>query len=841
MATALIIGLGTSGLHIIEECQQFHYQFTGKNKPDSVEYLYLETDKNATPRATAMGKSDIDRVFITLKDIAASTSTLLNNKSLDHSWIPPVDAAMAAEDGAGGQSSYGRMALWFHFSEVKNAILSKWQSIHGDNNTYVFIVGTLTGGTCSGSCVDMAYLVRDVTKSNNVFGLLLAPSRQQLSVSGADALFYNYYSTIASINHYSNAENAFDCTYPDGTHIHNNVAPFKVCYFLSQDYTNMFAPIKSVADLYSVAGLHVFSRIHSMGEVDNAGQQKPTFTATIDRRCIDIMGQVPEYRFATFGSKLVFYPKELLKELFGVSLAKAELERWVDTQNYVDAKGSRIAIQGQKNNIAEAIKKDFETAIVNSLNSIDSVSFNGDTLEKAFMNEVDTLLNKKYSEPSPRAFLFNLLSIDNSSSYMTMVASNDKAIMDNLIDAIHNTLVKRLDEFKNLSIGKLTLETIAQAMEDLLKFWQKEYKITGDDAQWNQFIQRHIANVLDKNKLPQILLQNKAYFQEQLRNLLMLAKMHVAQKVLTRLSDELRTKKSSALRGSNGTTVLPTIPRIQEVVNLVLAVINNSDGTSNITLTRRDNEIRNTLSTDVNNFTAIFANGSLDQDLKSLETEYANNVKSKNPYDCKVITTNKSLWEYLDKVTKQVLYSDCIVNSTTYVQTHLKSLQGTTINGIISSISQTPNDAQWISIRDFITGNEDQVRQKLPGQIELINSKYLFQNHNCLKLIYLNGDLNTLQSQMGNYSVTPNNDHACELDGMNDAIIVYQEYGFMGGNVPPFNPVLHIGINPTIRKKIVDNIDYEHDSAALPATFVFKRRVPYLSQKQFADILNIEL
>ena len=60
MSSTLIIGIGTSGLNIIEEVQQFHYEFTGKNKPGSnVEYMYIETDAARKPRKTANGETEI--------------------------------------------------------------------------------------------------------------------------------------------------------------------------------------------------------------------------------------------------------------------------------------------------------------------------------------------------------------------------------------------------------------------------------------------------------------------------------------------------------------------------------------------------------------------------------------------------------------------------------------------------------------------------------------------------------------------------------------------------------------------------------------------------------------
>ena len=54
----LIIGIGSTGLKILEEAQQYHYEFTARNKPgNNVEFLYIETDISNTSKSTAGGKS----------------------------------------------------------------------------------------------------------------------------------------------------------------------------------------------------------------------------------------------------------------------------------------------------------------------------------------------------------------------------------------------------------------------------------------------------------------------------------------------------------------------------------------------------------------------------------------------------------------------------------------------------------------------------------------------------------------------------------------------------------------------------------------------------------------
>ena len=67
MAT-LFIGIGSSGLKVLEEAQQFNYEFTGKNKSRDVHYLYLETDLSNKPSIIAA--IDLVPIRMAIKPIA---------------------------------------------------------------------------------------------------------------------------------------------------------------------------------------------------------------------------------------------------------------------------------------------------------------------------------------------------------------------------------------------------------------------------------------------------------------------------------------------------------------------------------------------------------------------------------------------------------------------------------------------------------------------------------------------------------------------------------------------------------------------------------------------------
>jgi len=138
-----------------------------------VEYIYIETDESKLPRKTALGKCDIEQIDLNLKNAEVFVNQLRADINLESDWVPNALSILKGKAGAGGSPSFGRLAVWGHanYLKLRKVIQKKYQDISGGDNTQILIVGSLTGGTGSGICVDVAYLVREVTKNSNVNGL----------------------------------------------------------------------------------------------------------------------------------------------------------------------------------------------------------------------------------------------------------------------------------------------------------------------------------------------------------------------------------------------------------------------------------------------------------------------------------------------------------------------------------------------------------------------------------------------------------------------------------------------------------------------------------------------
>lgn len=820
MASALIIGIGSSGLHIIEEAQQFYYELTGNNKPDGVEYMYLETDINQLSKNTASGSSDIDRLFVSLKHNQATINSLKNSNNPDTSWIPSPQSVLNNQNGAGGMSSYGRLSLWGNFNQVRTMIRDKYSLINGNNTTRIFIVGTLTGGTGSGLCVDMPYLVSQTTLNNNIFGIFLTPDRNSITDATKRPLFINYFNSIASISHFSEQNNNFSIQWP-GAGIFNSLRPpYSQVQLLSQDFDNADAPLNDVNGLYRIAGLNLMTRFLGFDKVDTQNIPIRNYSDLYDARMVDVKSNEPEFKFSTFGISMIQYPKSQIEELFAIDLSIDMINRWLDTVNYKDKTGKTITIIGHKAQLKFETIKEFDDDLDLCFKMIDGKNApNGSTYKASLSKIVSNIMTNDFEgKANPNAYIYDKLSNNNSSNHYLTLANYRIDIRDNLIKAIQNRIVNYLDSFQNIDMCKMKLSNISEAIDSIVKYWKEKYNITEDVAIWNSVLQAKIKEMFVSTSAYYVCRQKKNYLEEQLNNIFTLAKMHISIEVLLELKLNLN-QPTAYLFTNSSREELPSIKRLNEFrVNLENAIKNSI---SNPSFSDRKAELTADLNNNTNQIIRLFEHGSLENDLNQSNAKYG---QGSNKINYKDYTNNTSIWDYLLK--NESIYTDYLKNSVTYVQNNnLVS----NIN-IVDLIKQTaPTDPQYTKIQIFVRDSVGNIVQKLPGMIHLDNTKHQFQPHACLKTVILTSNINSLRPLL-TYKAT-GTDESIELPELQNAIIYQQEYGYMGAvNPSAFHPLTHIGYNKTIVSNVLNpEIQNQGDN-------FFEKRVPYLSKAIFNRI-----
>jgi len=832
MATALIIGIGSSGLHIIEEAQQFYYELTGKNKPDGVEYFYIETDKNQKSKNTASGSTSIEGIFMSLKNNEATIRRLKKVESEYNKWIPSSTTVLDSEDGAGGMSSYGRLALWGNYANIKTHIRNKYQAIGGDSNTLIFIVGTLTGGTGSGICVDMPYIVRNCTNGNsNIYGLFLAPNRGEVDDETKSPLYINYFNAIASISKYSTLGNEFQTEWPGAGVYNEKRPPYNQIQLVSQDFENANASLLNVKSLYRIAGLGLLVRLLGLDKTDQNNNPIETFSDVYKKRMVDIKSHYSEFKYSTFGITLIQYPKSQIEELFSINLSESMINRWLNPTDYKDNTGKVYSISGYLLQLKNETSKEWSKSLEECFEDLSGKNApNGNTYNQAIKEISKNIKSKDFKgKPTAKAYILDLFRSNNSDNYYKSISNYNIEIRDSLIRSIQKLIVDSLEKFQNINITEEKINYVITSIDDVIKYWKDKCEITNNSDSWNKILDKKIGELFSSRGTYKICFQDEEFLTEQFFDIFTLLKMHISIDVLNSIKDSLKHPSSYLQTHDNKTIELPSLKRVASFKNLLKDVLSNQN--SKPSLQARKADIENDLTNNTSQIIRLFEYGSLKNDIETAKNKYENgNVKLTS----KSITKGQEIWSFLLNREDRV-YNDFITESMYFVKSK-QLVSNISIDVLINKIK--PSDPQHALIKDYIEGNQQKIISKLPGMLALNNNLYQFQPHNCLKTHLLTGNLlniKALFTYKGNGT-----DESVELPELSNAIVLYQEYGYVGdGGTNVLHPLVHIGINKTIVTNLIKG-----KKAQEGEKLYYEKQVPYISKKEIEteeqNILNLK-
>lgn len=202
---AIFIGLGTTGKNIIEYVEQFVREQYGiileREQIASLpifEFLVFETDSGNKPKIPLAGRTKIQNHWLTINNVRAVGQNLNTAYNYLNQWIDKEVFNHAEQEllaGAKNIRMIGRLCLWEkeNWTKITNAIRLALQSVTSNNNgnkteeilrryyesigislgpqdilvdnaPQVHIVGTLCGGTCSGTFLDVAFFIRSLVQ-----------------------------------------------------------------------------------------------------------------------------------------------------------------------------------------------------------------------------------------------------------------------------------------------------------------------------------------------------------------------------------------------------------------------------------------------------------------------------------------------------------------------------------------------------------------------------------------------------------------------------------------------------------------------------------------------------
>lgn len=221
----ILIGLGGTGVQTLDHVKRVISSKLAPNWNEYIAFLAIDTDDNELKNATHLSQEEF--VKVTKPGIQNSV-----NKGLDaypKAWRPFVDEDVArtlvgfGTMGAGRKRLMGKMKLHYKVTgskgvdeeivaklvDRKNNVLQPFTG--KDNGHYeVYVIGSVSGGTCSGSFLEMPALVRKALAKSEaenakvqVHAMLYLPDTlTALDPEREDELMANGYASLKELDYY---------------------------------------------------------------------------------------------------------------------------------------------------------------------------------------------------------------------------------------------------------------------------------------------------------------------------------------------------------------------------------------------------------------------------------------------------------------------------------------------------------------------------------------------------------------------------------------------------------------------------------------------------------------
>lgn len=341
----LVLGMGTTGKEVAEQlAEQLTWQFGSFERASWVRILVMETEK-----PTSILGDRLIYAGMTTADFAPYR-TNPNTAGQEFSFAEWQEGSLIQnvtniDAGAGNMRMVGRLCL-FHrptYEQLRSRVMADISSLNQltpqtiadrlgepglqvtiQPQTVVYVIGSLCGGTCSGGCADLGYLL-DVWSNQSVTRqAIFTLPHPNLSRSEAPRYKKNAYHALVELNHYQLPQNAWRQKLPDHNDPHVIQKP-------PYDILRVVMPggpgAAEVQQLNAMIGQYLAAAVGYAGSSivanDSNAINKMTSTSTIG-----FMRPL----FSTVGIAALEYPGEHIQRALTSRLEAETLKRWLDYQ-----------------------------------------------------------------------------------------------------------------------------------------------------------------------------------------------------------------------------------------------------------------------------------------------------------------------------------------------------------------------------------------------------------------------------------------------------------------------------------------------------------------------------
>ncbi|MBD2152659.1 hypothetical protein H6F44_21420 [Pseudanabaena sp. FACHB-1277] len=360
---AVCIGLGGSGLQTIMRLRRLIVERYGSlEKFPIVRFVQIDTDSGALDNANLSGKTYHRGVDISLKesekvhigmtaeDANRLRITLKNsqgNSPYDFvgEWLPDyvIENARAIDKGAGGVRSVGRLCFFMNYAAIQRAIKSAEISTQGtyphlmqefgllqDEGLDIFIVGSLYGGTGSGTFLDVSYSVRKLYPNAKVYGYLVINPELPTKDGGNNGFDQqaNIYAALMELDFYSRGNNFkafYDKNDPLSRIESNGAPPFSFTFLIGRNTSNPRYQIKEKDKLFNVIAQKIAIEFSSR-LAPKLKEKRDDFNFPLSQDD-NYPRPNPQY-YLTFGLSEIYCPIDRIIQITSARVSVAIMQFW---------------------------------------------------------------------------------------------------------------------------------------------------------------------------------------------------------------------------------------------------------------------------------------------------------------------------------------------------------------------------------------------------------------------------------------------------------------------------------------------------------------------------------
>ncbi|MGI0481571.1 tubulin-like doman-containing protein [Geminocystis sp. CENA526] len=340
----ICIGLGGTGRDILMQIRRLIVDRYGKlSELPVVSFVHIDTDKNAS-QTTGLKTGDTYHGENILFKPAETVTATMNKQEIDDlskglerrnphertspydhigTWFPKqiLKDVKSIENGAGAIRPVGRLAFFHNYSKIHQAIdtadnatvghaqrlLSK--NIVVESGTNIIIIGSLCGGTGSGTFIDMAYSLREKygyeIDTDITAYLIIAPELY----GNTPSVKANTYAALKELNYYTAQGTNFSANYDPVNlfSVSENRPPFDFVYLVG-NRTNSGHKIVRKEKLSQIIAHKIFADFAEEISINIKGHRDNV------KKYFSVYDEHPRpnaQRYLTFGLAKIYFPRDL--------------------------------------------------------------------------------------------------------------------------------------------------------------------------------------------------------------------------------------------------------------------------------------------------------------------------------------------------------------------------------------------------------------------------------------------------------------------------------------------------------------------------------------------------